>query len=25
MNTEAEIHQAIHDYRSGKFGDIARA
>jgi redox-sensitive bicupin YhaK (pirin superfamily) len=25
MNTEAEIHQAIHDYRGGKFGDIARA
>jgi redox-sensitive bicupin YhaK (pirin superfamily) len=24
MNTEAEIHQAIDDYRNGRFGDIAR-
>ena len=24
MNTEAEIHQAIDDFRSGRFGDIAR-
>lgn len=24
MNTEAEIRQAIDDYRSGRFGDIAR-
>ena len=25
MNSEAEIRQAIDDYRSGRFGDIARA
>jgi hypothetical protein len=24
MNTDAEIHQAIDDFRSGRFGDIAR-
>jgi quercetin 2,3-dioxygenase len=24
MNTEAEIHQAIDDFRNGRFGDIAR-
>jgi hypothetical protein len=24
MNTEAEIHQAIDDFRSGRFGDIVR-
>jgi redox-sensitive bicupin YhaK (pirin superfamily) len=24
MNTEAEIHQAIADFRSGRFGEIAR-
>jgi redox-sensitive bicupin YhaK (pirin superfamily) len=24
MNTETEIHQAIDDFRSGRFGDIAR-
>jgi redox-sensitive bicupin YhaK (pirin superfamily) len=24
MNTEAEIRQAVDDFRSGRFGDIAR-
>ena len=24
MNTDAEIHQALADFRSGRFGEIAR-